>query len=272
MSLRGSLDDLPLPDIVQMVAMSGKTGAFVLESAEQKGEIYLVDGQLVHAKLGGLEGEEAVYEFAVWRSGDFTFHENRATEHRTIQKSNTSLLMEAARRIDEWAVLSKQVPSTDLVPVLASQTWSTSVSFSPQEWSVICGIDGGRTVDDIAEALSVPSFEVAKLLYGLVTAGLVELREPLEQRHAGPLRQMSRSELTLVVNHSLDFARFLLGTHDRTAEVEAQCHLALSEVQLGRGSDAVLAMIRTVESTITTALGPIQARLFTERVRQQLKS
>lgn len=270
MSFKGSIDDLPLPDIIQLVSMSGKTGSFVLTSGRQTGEIFLRDGKLIHAEVGKLTGEDAVYEFSVWKSGDFAFYEGRTTDQDTIEKSSTNLLMEAARRIDEWQVLSKQIPSTQLVPVLGDQTWSTSISFSPQEWSVICKIDGKRSIDDIADSLSVAAIEVAKLLYGMVTTGLIQLREAIGQRHSEHLRQMSRSELSIVVKDAYDYARFLLGGHEKTEVIEVTCRKALSEIQAGRGADAVLEMMRSVEKTLTTALGPIQARLFDERVNQKI--
>ena len=48
MAFQGSLQELPLPDIIQLVSVSGKTGMFLLESGGSKGEIYLQEGQIVH--------------------------------------------------------------------------------------------------------------------------------------------------------------------------------------------------------------------------------
>src|SRR6185503_9081060 len=97
MAFQGSLSELHLPDIVQLMSVSGKTGVFHLEDGTMKGEIFLKDGQIVHAQV-----EDAVYALAIWNKGDFRFDPGVATEVRTITKSNTNLLMEAARRLDEW--------------------------------------------------------------------------------------------------------------------------------------------------------------------------
>ena len=67
----------------------------------------------------------------------FVFTPGKETTQTTIQKSNTNLLMEAARRIDEWQILAKRIPSTRLVPVFTEQTATTSVSLTPQEWQEI---------------------------------------------------------------------------------------------------------------------------------------
>ena len=100
--------------------------------------------------------------------------------------------MEAARRIDEWQVLSKRIPSTRLVPVFTQQATTTSVSLTPQEWALICKIDERRSIEEIAIGLDMSPFETCKLLYGLITSGLVALKEDLSRlrtdrlQHDGP--------------------------------------------------------------------------------------
>ena len=90
MAFQGSLKELPLPDIIQLVSVSGKTGLFSLRrNNDATGEIYLRGGQIVHAHAGDLQGEEAMYELAIWPEGDFVFTPGQETELTTIQKSNT---------------------------------------------------------------------------------------------------------------------------------------------------------------------------------------
>lgn len=270
MAFQGSLKELPLPDIIQLVSVSGKTGVFALKSADQTGEIYLRDGEIFHAVTGDVSGEEAVYELAIWQEGEFVFKPGVETETRTIKKSNTNLLMEAARRIDEWQVLSKRIPSTRLVPVFTNQSSSTSISFTPSEWAVICKIDERRSIDELASVLGLSAFEVCKLLYGLVTASLVELKENLGPLQADRLQQMSASELSAAAAQIYEQAKGLLANHDKLPELEATSRRTKTEMESGRGFDAVLDMIRSLEQVVSSALGPNQSRVFLERVNQQL--
>lgn len=270
MAFQGSLKELPLPDIIQLVSVSGKTGVFVLNGPSQTGQIFLRDGEIVHATAGEIEGEEAVYELAIWQEGDFVFKPETETEQRTIRKSNTNLLMEAARRIDEWQVLSKRIPSTQMVPIFTNAGSSTSVSFTPHEWAVICKIDERRSIEDLASVLGLSAFEVCKLLYGLVTAGLVELKEGLGQLQTERLRQLGGSELSGIAQRVYEQARALLANHEKLPELEATTRKTKSEMEAGRGPDAVLDMIRSFEQLVSGALGPNQARVFLERVNQLL--
>ena len=101
MAFQGSLSELHLPDIIQLVSVSGKTGVFRLIDGEHHGDIWLHEGRIVHAQLEDLSGEEAVYALAIWRNGEFRFEPGEGAPRQTIQKSNTNLLMKAARRLDE---------------------------------------------------------------------------------------------------------------------------------------------------------------------------
>jgi hypothetical protein len=176
MAFQGSLKEIPLPDIIQLVSVSGKSGVFLLERGEERGEIYIQDGAIVHAVYNALLGEEAIYALAIWADGEFHFQPGVEAEAHTITKSNTNLLMEAARRLDEWKILSRKIPSMDLVPALkVEEKWRKEVILSPQEWTLITRVDGRKTIEDLAAALAWSTFDVCKILYGLVTQGLVIL-------------------------------------------------------------------------------------------------
>lgn len=177
MAFQGSLKELPLPDVIQLVAVSGKTGAFWIEDRDERGKIYLRGGKIVHAAVGSLAGEEAVYELATWTEANFRFEGDDTPTESTIEQSNTSLLLEAARRIDEWRILAKKVPSTKLVPRFADDEAQQGVSFSAREWRVVKRIDERRTIDAIAGDLGESAFETAKVIYNLINSGLVRLGE-----------------------------------------------------------------------------------------------
>ena len=187
MAFQGSLAELHLPDIIQLVSVSGKTGVFHLQDGHLRGQIFLIDGKIVHAQIDDTVGEEAVYSLAIWRQGEFRFEAGVDTESRTITKSNTNLLMEAARRLDEWRVLSKKIPSTDLVPeFVVQENREGQINLNTSEWLILSKIDGNRSVKAIAAASSLSVFDAAKMLYGLIATGLIRLKEPVAAPHAAP--------------------------------------------------------------------------------------
>src|SRR5215831_16501364 len=178
MAFQGSLAELHLPDIIQLISVSGKTGVFHLTDGALRGEIYLNEGKIVHAQIEETTGEEAVYALAIWRQGEFRFDPGPPTEQQTITKSNTNLLMEAARRLDEWRVLSKKIPSVDQVPeFVVLENREGQINLNTSEWLILSKIDGQRSVKSIAGVSGLGVFDAAKILYGLIATGLIRLKD-----------------------------------------------------------------------------------------------
>lgn len=178
MSFQGSLSELPLPDVIQLVSSSGKTGCFHLTDGDAKGQIYIQEGKIVHAQVDDLSGEEAVYQLAIWSRGEFFFETGSTVAANTIAKTNTNLLMEAARRLDEWKVLQKKVPSMDLVPeFVIPEGREGQINLNTSEWLILSKIDGRRSIKTIANASSHSTFEACKILYGLIATNLIRLKE-----------------------------------------------------------------------------------------------
>ena len=167
-----------IADIIQLISVSGKTGVFHLIDGALRGQIFLQDGKIVHAQIEDISGEEAVYALAIWSQGDFKFEPGIATEVQTISKSNTNLLMEAARRLDEWRVLSKKIPATEMIPEFVVQdNREGQISLNTGEWLILSKIDGQRSIKAIAAASGVSVFDTSKILYSLIVSGLIRLRE-----------------------------------------------------------------------------------------------
>ena len=178
MAFQGSLAELHLPDIIQLVSVSGKTGVFHLVDGHLKGQIYLQEGRIVHATLDEVTGEEAVYALAIWNKGDFKFEPAPPSEIKTISKSNTNLLMEAARRLDEWRVLQKKIPSVEMIPeFVVQESREGQINLNTSEWLILSKIDAHRSVKAIAQASGLSVFDASKILYGLIATGLIRLRE-----------------------------------------------------------------------------------------------
>jgi hypothetical protein len=295
MSFQGSIQELPVPDIIQLVSVSGKTGMFMLVRGAERGFIYLKNGRIAHAELGGLDGEEAVYALAIWSTGDFQFTPGKETERVTIDKTNTSLLMEAARRLDEWKVLARKIPGVDHVPVLKTRDFGEPVTLSPPEWNLIIRVDGRKTVEELARATSSNSFDTAKILYGLVTADLVDMRSreaaaarpaaappaaPSAPSHAAPSAAASPGVAPSPGSAMLGDEKKILMILCTRVKQEAEAAIgeanlpgidrpykqALAEIDRGRGVEAVRDLIRHTEKAISSIRGPALMKAFQDKM------
>jgi tetratricopeptide (TPR) repeat protein len=124
--------------------------------------------------------EETIYEIMAWEEGYFKFVErNELGEQRLLARVRVeSLLMEGARRIDEWTRLESKVPSPEAIPILAPTNDSgTPLDLKSDEWEVLAEVDGERDVRQLAADLGRSEFDVAKIIYGLVSTGVVHVNE-----------------------------------------------------------------------------------------------
>jgi hypothetical protein len=287
MAFQGSLAELHLPDIIQLISVSGKTGVFHLTDGKLRGEIFLHDGKIVHAQLEDSTGEEAVYALAIWSQGEFKFEPGTGTELRTIAKSNTNLLMEAARRLDEWRVLSKKIPSVEMVPeFVVQQDREGQINLNTSEWLILSKIDGHRTIKQTAQVTGLSTFDVSKILYGLIATGLIRLREgggaaaaPAAAAAAAPGNPApapaaakggaasASAELLARLGRVRDVCNQQLGTVGESV-VNKHFLKAKSELERGAGPEAIDEAI----SQITRAASILKGPATTEALLDQLKA
>ncbi len=100
-SVRGTLAQMSVVDLLQTLDIGRKSCSLVLTRNGQRAEMQFHDGQLVHATLGALTGEEAVYKVVAWTDGAFQIDFERRECPRTITHSTQSVLLEALRMFDE---------------------------------------------------------------------------------------------------------------------------------------------------------------------------
>ena len=120
--------------------------------------------------------EEAVYFLFTWMQGTFNFESDVAPEEQDFLLSINpeSLLLEGARRVDEWSLIEKKIPSFDLIFELdRKKVAEREVELTREQEIVLALIDGRRDVAMVIEESSLGEFDVGKSIYGLITAGYV---------------------------------------------------------------------------------------------------
>lgn len=99
--ISGELENMPLPDIVQTLAMGMKTARVGLESSRGHGELWFREGKICHASVGKLEGEEAVFRMLGWREGEFLIQHGLTGDRETIDSDPMFVVLEGLRRLDD---------------------------------------------------------------------------------------------------------------------------------------------------------------------------
>lgn len=125
--------------------------------------------------------EEEVYGLFGWPEGEFRFDQGQMPEPNApimpMPVPVENLIMEGVRRIDEWSRIKDRIPSTDMVVRFIDQPGgkAKSVNLAPEEWRVFARINGKDTLAEISRRTNLSEFDVCRIVYGFVTAGLVEV-------------------------------------------------------------------------------------------------
>ena len=100
-SFAGSLSDFRVLDIIQLLDLSQKSGLLRISAESGDGLVYFREGEMLHAEFAGQVDEEAVFRMVELDEGSFSFAQRHVERAKTIGASNTSILMEGCRRMDE---------------------------------------------------------------------------------------------------------------------------------------------------------------------------
>ncbi|NJD09227.1 MAG: tetratricopeptide repeat protein [Gemmatimonadetes bacterium] len=213
---------------------------------ELLGEQQRIDrGQLV--KYVRLQIEEAIYQLFTWSRGNFHFEVDERPDNDILVSINPeSLMLEAARRVDEWSLIEQKIPSLDLLfEVEHARLEAAGVQLAPEQQTVAPRFDGTRTVAQVVEETALSEFAVGKALFGLIQAGFAHRLGRRAQEPARPSAAEADERRNLGVaffrtgmfaDATREFARVL---ELEPADLPARFHLALIALQEGRLRESV---------------------------------
>ncbi len=177
------------------------------------GEILVAMGMVTAREMERqmrLQIEAVVFELMSWSEGHFRFEEGLsedALRDASAPLSTESLLMEGARRIDEWSRIADRVPNLSVIPDFAPMDAEHPglIDLLPQEWKVLAAVDGTLDIRGLAATVSMSEFDVARVVYGLVSTGVIVLRQPKRVSEPAPIPTTPRSAM-LTPRHTLPSA------------------------------------------------------------------
>ena len=97
----GSLEDMSLSDIIQVLNMGMKTAKLHLANGNDSGSIYLKNGKIVFVESGEKTGADAFYNLMEWQGGTFRVYHGMTIDRVNVTVETMTLLLEASRVMDE---------------------------------------------------------------------------------------------------------------------------------------------------------------------------
>jgi DNA-binding response OmpR family regulator len=177
-ALSGHTIHLAITDLLQILSLNGKTGALTLTDAGgAAARIFFREGRIVHAVLGSVMGQKALFRLLDWQEAHFELdpvREPSATE--TIQESTSNLLMEALTHNDELRQVRATLPALAhryrLAPGVKRMV--ARLGLEAPEKSVLPEFSEIASLEEVLDRSPLADLRIGKILVKLLENGLLE--------------------------------------------------------------------------------------------------
>jgi hypothetical protein len=183
-SMAGTIDEIPLPDLLQLLSTSKKSGVLEIQGDQGVGRIYLRKGQVYYATIDDsfdLSPRKAVYRMVVWQSGTFELQPPDDKEFlEELDEATEGLLMEAMRQLDEIRRLDKELPPRTARVTLASPIVPPLRELTPEQLDLLQVVHNNAVVGTILDKSPTADLETYELILGLIKSGYITLEAKSE--------------------------------------------------------------------------------------------
>jgi len=189
--LHGQLAQLPIPDLLQVLAMNHRSGRLVIRSGGVVGEILVVQGRVHDARVQGVSGEKALYRIFAWKEGSFELLSEELQLPDRIRRSLDTLLLDGSYQADELARLRPKLPgASEPIGLTVVPASIASPAAGVAELLGILGA-GPRTVSELFDRSAMTDLDVATALLDLLDRGWAWVVPSQEAPAVPPLLQAS---------------------------------------------------------------------------------
>jgi pSer/pThr/pTyr-binding forkhead associated (FHA) protein len=180
--MSGNLEEIPLPDLLQLFGSSRKTGTLTVTSQGKVGRIHLRGGlvHFVEAETDDgdslpLSGLKMVYRMLSWERGLFELTpEDPRKFDPPLDLNVQEVLMEGFRQKDELAQLAPRLPGADaeLKPVLPLEPRLSELK--PEQLDIFQTVLNAQTMSAILDQSPFEDFKTSQLILELIQKGYIE--------------------------------------------------------------------------------------------------
>ncbi len=169
--IEGNLAQIPLVDLLQILAVNRKTGKLAVEREREKAEIALDRGRVVDARMGAAGGEKALYRLLTLREGQFAFVPGAPAAEPRIERKLEELMLEGLRQADEIARLLPTLPQPSDLLELAVHASEIPARLHPVTEEVVALLEAPRTFREVVDRCRASDLEAMRAVLALVERG-----------------------------------------------------------------------------------------------------
>jgi hypothetical protein len=186
-SLEGSLETVALPEVLQLLSDTSKTGELLVRGDRGEGRLWFGQGRLTGFQVARTDqAADALFDLLRNSEGRFEFQADAElpedANHVGEDENEVRPVLDVAQaRLAEWTEIVAIIPSLRHVVRLAEEAPRARLHLDAAQWSLVVAVGEGRAVEGILERASLPEFDGCKSLKVLVNSGLATVAEPVAE-------------------------------------------------------------------------------------------
>lgn len=175
--IEGNLAQIPLVDLLQILAVNRKTGRLTVEREDERAEIVLAEGRVVDASMGPVVAEKALWRLLTRREGQFAFVPGAAAATERIERKLEELVLEGLRQADELAALLPALPLPTDVVERTVEPAELPAGLHPVTEEVLRLLDVPRPLGELVDRCRASDLEAMRAVSALLERGFVRRGE-----------------------------------------------------------------------------------------------
>jgi hypothetical protein len=179
--MSGSIDEIPLPDLLQLLSTSRKSGVLSVRGEGGHGRIYLRKGQIYFCTIDDsydLSPRKSMFRMLTWVSGTFELEPpDEKSVLEEIQESTEGLLMEGMRQLDEMNRIAPELPARDAAVGLPSPLVAPLKDLQPLELDTLQLVLNHGTLQAVLDRSPRTDLETAESLIKLLQKDYIVARK-----------------------------------------------------------------------------------------------
>ena len=176
-SMVGTIDEIPLPDLLQLLSTSKKSGVLEIEGDRGLGRIYLRKGQVYYASIDDnydIGPRKAFYRMVIWETGTFELAAPDDKEfHEQLEDSTEGLLMESMRQLDEITRLQPELPHIKAALEITRPLGVPLHDLPPEQLDLLQLVHNHESIQEVLDHSPLTDLDVYEGIFQLFEKGYI---------------------------------------------------------------------------------------------------
>jgi pSer/pThr/pTyr-binding forkhead associated (FHA) protein len=178
-TMSGSIEEVPLPDLLQLFGTSKKNGVLVIRTDTDTGRIYLKKGNISYAIINDLDDVpplKSVYRMLTWVKGVFDLDPPDEREFpNEVNMGVQEILMEGIRQLDEFNRVREALPDLNARIVVQSPLNPALRELKPEELDVLQLAHNYGVLESVLNKSLATDFETVDIVLKLIRANYLRV-------------------------------------------------------------------------------------------------